>query len=354
MSENDLIVQADGPEGLKGLGILDSGIGLGRGVTDGEWDALALSMDGFAFAIDCISMYMNPLGEVIKAGVGWLMEHLDMLREPLELLTGDAAEIEAVSQTWNNIAAELQTIADDYEGAVHSTANWEGDAATAYRTLATQYVDSLREMAADAASAAKGTTATGLVIGTARALVFDMIATFVSDVIARAIIAAATAGFTFGAAIAAFISSVLADLGMLMAKVQDKIGELLHSLEQLINKFRLLGDKSADAVKVLGRTASNMGNQANKAIKATGKMMDDLAPSGGRLKDYADHVARHADSPLSKGAPSVAVNTAKEAGQQVKEQVDQFTGGSPEDGRVEPTHTRLGSRGRITGHVDDE
>src|SRR5690349_11015037 len=102
-----LIAQPKGPEPLAGAGLLDSGASLTKDIgnaSNGEWDALAMSVDGASVALDVLGMVMNPLGEIVKAGVGWLLEHVECLREPLELLTGDPKAVDAVAQTWNNIA----------------------------------------------------------------------------------------------------------------------------------------------------------------------------------------------------------------------------------------------------------
>lgn len=353
---NPLMAQPEAPKWDDGMGIVDSGVSLfgddiGK-AADGEWDVFALAVDGIAFGIDAISMYMDPLGEVIKVGVGWLLEHLDLLREPLEVLTGDHRAIQAVAQTWNNVAIELKAVGDEYEQALSATTSWSGDAAIAYRKLAQQYTGSLFQISDQAAGAAQGVTYAGIAVGTMRAIVFDIIATFVSDVIARAIIAAASSAITFGAAIAAFIASLMADLALLMAKIQKKIGKLLQAIQKFVTKFSLLGKNSASAAKALGRKATELGTEANRAAKQATRSIDELAVGAG--KRYDDYVKGAANSRVGKvGEPLTGpgARAAKEGLDQIEEQRDQMSGGTREDGKYTPPPT---TSGRISGSIADD
>ncbi|MFD1050132.1 SAM-dependent methyltransferase [Kibdelosporangium lantanae] len=49
--------------------------------------------------------------------------------EPLEVLTGDPGQIDAVAQTWENIGKRLTEAHDQYQGAMSLTDGWTGDAA---------------------------------------------------------------------------------------------------------------------------------------------------------------------------------------------------------------------------------
>jgi hypothetical protein len=44
---------------------------------------------------------------VFAAGVGWLMEHVSFLREPLDRLMGDPKAIEGHAQSWKNIEQRI-------------------------------------------------------------------------------------------------------------------------------------------------------------------------------------------------------------------------------------------------------
>ncbi|MCE7002420.1 PPE domain-containing protein [Kibdelosporangium philippinense] len=321
LSADDLIAKPAEQTGFEGTGGVESVANLVKDIgNDSNWQELTI--DGAMVGLDALSMVMNPLGELVKAGVGWLMEHLDFIREPLEVLTGDPGQINAIAETWQNIGKRLVDATNEYQTAMTLTQGWQGDAATKYRALAQSYIDSLGHIAKQAEDAASGVKIAGVVVATTRAIIFDMIATFISNVITRALLALASSWFTFGASVGAFIASVIADAVQLAAKLQKRVGKLLQAIQQFVAKYRVLGDKSADAAKSLGRTSTEMGRAANKAIKDTTKTLDALAPNAGKLKAYTDYVERMGNSPIGKRLDGMGTKTVKEGTKAVNETVN--------------------------------
>ena len=58
-------------------------------------DGLGVAMDGAASALDTLGVIEDPLGSLLSAGVGWLIEHLDFLRQPLDLLAPELGVVRA-------------------------------------------------------------------------------------------------------------------------------------------------------------------------------------------------------------------------------------------------------------------
>ncbi|MFJ4101825.1 WXG100 family type VII secretion target [Amycolatopsis japonica] len=351
MSEDLIAKKEDKSEPFKGGGVLDSGssvIGdIYKGMKGEDLDAFAVAMDGVSFGLDVLSMVLNPLGELVKAGVGWLMENLDFIREPLEILTGDPDLVQQAAQTWNNIAAELEAVAGDYEGALSTTSGWDGDAAIAYRRVALQYTQSLRDVAAEAKDSAQWITTGGMVVATARALIFDIIATFISDVITRALLALASSWFTLGGSVAAFTASIFADAVKVMAKIQKKLGKLLSAIQKFVKRFEGSSERAREAARALGRKSSELGREANKAIKASDKTLDGL--QGDNLKYLRGAKDRMENTTLGKIADNTGLKVAKEAGKAAAADHNQYSGGSSERGRITPS-----ASGRISGSLDDD
>lgn len=320
MSAEELVKQPEDVKAQAGGGIFDSGITLADDIgKDSDWGALAI--DGVMVGLDALSLVMNPLGELVKAGVGWLMEHLDFIREPLEVLTGDPAQVDAIAGTWENISKRLTEARDQYQAAMSLTDGWTGDAAAQYRTLAQSYIDGLAGVSAQASDAASGVKMAGVVVGTERAIIFDLIASFISDVITKALLALASSWFTFGASLGVFVASVVADAVALAAKLQKRIGKLLQVIQQFVSKYRVLGDRSAQAAKTLGRKSSELGREANKAIKASTKTAERLAPQSGNLKKYTDYVEKMEDSAIAKRLDGMPGKVAKEGTKATKDAV---------------------------------
>ncbi|MER6667965.1 PPE domain-containing protein [Amycolatopsis japonica] len=335
MSEDLIAKKEDDEKYFKGSGLGDSIEGLVGTLnpkTDEDIDAFALAMDGVSVGLDALSMVLNPLGELVKAGVGWLMENLDFIREPLEILTGDPELVQRAAQTWNNIAIELEAVAGDYEGSLSTTSGWDGDAAIAYRRVALQYTQSLRDVAAEAKESARWITTGGMVVATARALIFDIIATFISDVITRALLALASSWFTLGGSVAAFTASVFADAVAVMAKIQKKLGKLLSAIQKFVKRFEGSSDRAREAARALGRKSSELGREANRAIKASDETLDGL--KGDNLKYLRTAKERMETTVRGKIADNTGLKIGKEAGKAAAENREQYDGGSPKSGRI--------------------
>lgn len=82
----------------EGAGIVDTIYKAGDDILNGRTEDFA--MDGFAFGLDALGFVANPLGALASAGVGWLIEQLDFLREPLDDLAGDPGAIMGVAAVW--------------------------------------------------------------------------------------------------------------------------------------------------------------------------------------------------------------------------------------------------------------
>ena len=128
---------------------------------------------------------MDPLGSLSAAGVGWAIEHVSFLREPLDAMLGDPPVIEARAQAWHLFSRELGAQADEFEATVaRETAGWVGEAADAYRVAAGRLRDALASTAADADRVAGTVLDSAAMVGTVRSLVRDMIADWVGRLVA--------------------------------------------------------------------------------------------------------------------------------------------------------------------------
>src|SRR5881227_2887473 len=148
----------DSTTGYTGISIVESSVGLAQGIKSGDWVEVGLSAVGGA--LDVLAMVIDPLGTLASYGVSWLIEHVRPLKEALDWFAGHPDVIHAFSQTWGNVAKEVDGVAKDYaQQAKADTGGWTGDAADAYRGRATEVADAL----AGASSLADG-VGTGVMI----------------------------------------------------------------------------------------------------------------------------------------------------------------------------------------------
>jgi hypothetical protein len=250
---NPLVAEAEAPSATAGTGLVGDIANL---TADNDpWD---YTIDGVATALDVIGMALDPFGAIASAGVGWLLQHVDFLREPIDKLTGDPAAITAVSQTWVNIAKNLNQNATDYATALKSTEHWSGRAADDYRKAAEDLRAVLEATANHAMHASDGILAAGILVGTERSIIYDMISTFIGRVVVEALVALASSWFTFGASIAAFVAAVDVDAAIQGEEFALRVGALMKKIGKFAQKFDSMGNRAKTLAKDLDRAGGKL------------------------------------------------------------------------------------------------
>ncbi|MCO1576400.1 hypothetical protein M8C13_11640 [Crossiella sp. SN42] len=272
---------------LKGAGIADSlneAIGDFGRIGEPDFSVTEAVTDGAVLALDVLGIVMNPFGELGKAAAGWLIEHVDFLREGIEVVTGDPDAVKALKGTWTNIANELNSAASDYERELTSVQSWMAKTPSGqiYHQTATAYVSALRASSEKAASAAKVVEYSGIAVASVRGLIFDLIAELVGKWIGKLIAAGLTALFTLGASAAAFITSAIADACALARKIFGKLRKLTEAIEQLGVFIRKFSNSAAGAAASTKATraavdsgigaVNNVGKRATDALGTVGKV----------------------------------------------------------------------------------
>jgi contact-dependent growth inhibition (CDI) system CdiA-like toxin len=223
---NPLIAdRQDTTRGWTGIWIAEDIQQIVEGYRSGNW--IDESIGGFAASMDALAFVTDPLGTLVSWGVSWLMEQVQPLREALDWLAGDPAQITAYAQTWRNVARATAGAADDVTRAVaRDVAQWTGAAADAYRDHAAERCGVLAAAAQAAEAVGEIVEGTGLLVALVRQLVRDLIAEFVSVLAVRLWEWLAEEALTLGIA----TPWVVAQVGALVGKWVAKIGRLLHGL----------------------------------------------------------------------------------------------------------------------------
>ena len=281
-------------------------------ISDGKGIDAVFDVGGFA--IDILSDALDPLGAVIGCAVGWIVEHVSFLREPVDVLAGDAQSIKANAQTWTNVSAALNAAAQQYADDVNglSADAWSGVARQLYDAKAKGLVDVL-EASAVAATVESGLiTATGGLCAAFRAKFFEWISDFIEKAVMRGLIALANSTWSFGASLAAWVIDVEVEGGLLAAKIATEMSELLGKAARICSRFagdaqqferaaRMLTQASeslarnartlSNSMHDLQNTASTAEDATNllKAVKDAGKLLH-LGTAGNVVTDTKDGV----------------------------------------------------------------
>lgn len=246
----------------------------------GEGDVAEFGMNLGALALDGLSAMIDPLGTLATAGIGWLIEHISFLREPLDRLAGNSDNIKTAVSTWNQAALALDTIAQDQQKAVASqVSGWEQGAADRFRASQGRLAAETKAMSATCISVAKEVTTAGTITAAVRGMIRDLIAMFIWEVIRNAVIAPASSWVSFGSSPAAFAAWTVGRAAVLLGKITKQLAKLMRLVMRIAGRLKGLFAKVGDVLKGLARFGK-----------------------GGRGAGGAGGVARAADAPAAPGS----------------------------------------------------
>jgi RHS repeat-associated protein len=229
-----------------GVPLLEDATHLKSAIESGDWASVAMGAAGTA--LDALTAVMDPFGAVFAAGVGWLIEHVGPLKEALNALTGNADEIAAQSQTWTNVAKELEDVSVELVDLVKADlGGWTGPAADAYRQRADDTSALIASAQKGCEGAASGVKTAGEVVAAVRTLVRDIIAELIGHLISWAL----QVVFTLGIGLTWVVPQVVAAVAKTASKIAALTTKLVKALKALLPLLKRAGTLFEDAGKAL-------------------------------------------------------------------------------------------------------
>jgi len=232
-----------------GAGFFDSAFALKKAVDEG--DSLSIGLASAGMAIEALGMVVDPIGSLLTAGIGWLIEHIVIFRWPLDFLLGDPKGIEAAKTAIYNEGKAVKEWSEDHAAATDKfMEKWDGEAADKFRADMEGVAAQIDALAEYVDFAGKQMGIAGAVIGAVRGIVRDIIAMTLAGIIKAAIVAVALAPVTFGGSIIAAITSIMTTVGVAIAKIAKQIADTAKKLGEMIKILAKTRGAADDVVKL--------------------------------------------------------------------------------------------------------
>ena len=248
---NPLVVEPEHedaqPLNWEGAGAASSVADLNAALAADHVDPAQVAYTAAGAGLDVLGAVVSPLDSFAVAGIGWLIEHVWWLHEPLDALAGDPIQITAQAQTWHNVGVELGRVAGDYRGAAAALPAWDGSAGDAYRSAVERYAAALDRSAQNAVQLSDLVLTTGANVGTLRALIRDAIAEFAWEVIKWIAAAVITGGTALGAATVQVVLNAL-----------DLAEDISRRITRLLDALKAAGGTVAQISEALRDTAAQI------------------------------------------------------------------------------------------------
>ena len=252
-----------------GAFLLEDGETLAHAIQNGDW--VEGGMAAFSGALDTAAAISDPLGSLIAAGLGWLIEHVEPLKGWFNDLTGDAGEVSGFAQTWANVATRMHESGDLYTRRLGDLDGMSGATVDAYLAYAADTAKHLH-----AAGDWSQAVATGLEIcSTLVKIVHDLVRDALSQVVGMAISCATELIVSVGTAAPVVIEQIGTRVASLAARIGKTITRLLtsftsfkalfNSLQELMGKAKGLFDRMPPGKAGSGGRANQGGAPARSA-----------------------------------------------------------------------------------------
>ena len=242
---NELVAEVKDSETVwSGSRLIEDGFDLKEAFESKSW--VAGGLGAAATALDTAAAVMDPLGEALSAGVGWIIEHLGSLNEWLNELTGDSDAVAAAASTWTNIATKLNSCAGDLDKVCTGRlAGQESLAVATFKTLQAGSASHLRMTGQLAGAISGGLTVASMIVR----MVHDMVRDAISDVIGKLASKVAIGVLTAGLAAPWAVSTAITEVSSWVTRLSKEVADTVLSaknLKGLLSKAnRLLDDVAA-------------------------------------------------------------------------------------------------------------
>ncbi|EID55765.1 WXG100 family type VII secretion target [Saccharomonospora xinjiangensis] len=232
MSNDSLVAPVESShKAWTGSGLAEGVEGLVTAIQNEDWVSGALA--GVGLGLEVAASVLDPFSALLSNGIGWAMEYFEPLREILDELTGIPDVVMSHAATWNNMAEQLGTMAEDLTSSIEGDLpGWQGGAADAYQAMMANNVEAVGGLSAISAAMASATEGAGGLVQMTREIVRDLIA----DLVARVVVWAVEAIFvvTIPVIAAQIVAAVVKWAGRIFTYVTSLIDSLTN-LSKLLN-----------------------------------------------------------------------------------------------------------------------
>lgn len=155
-------------------------------------------------------LLVDPIGFMVSAGLGFLIDLVQPLEDLLGMVTGNPERMGAENDKWGRVRSALEPLSEQVKKVGAETMpGWQGDAATIAKQRLSEFGDAIAAVGGQIAWLETVLELAKALAGVAQDVIKGLIGSFVSEAVITWAIATATATVSFGASIPAAVSRII-------------------------------------------------------------------------------------------------------------------------------------------------
>ncbi|WP_020501323.1 WXG100 family type VII secretion target [Sciscionella marina] len=240
----------------------------------------------------------DPLNTLINKGLGFLIDHIQPLKEALEMVTGSPDALNTGAQNYLNLQQEINAIGKDLEQQFKSgSQGWEGKASEAAKKEMDGLVEGVKGTGELASAISDLLKSSGEMMKAAK----DTIISIIADFVETAITNAAAYGWVPVAGQAALVTRLgvkIAECVGKAVKFVSKVGKIIMKIGRVLESAARVLGRIGRILEKIGKFATKGGLKLNRAARTLGRRGENIAQRVGRsgLSGEARSEAEHSVS----------------------------------------------------------
>jgi len=213
---------------FSGSRILADGQAISSAFKNGDWlDGGIAFLQGLG---DLAAAATDPIGTLVKCGLGWVMSHLGPLSTWLNQLAGSQEAVDGVASQWTSTGSTMRTAGTTLAARLKDLDGLKGKTVEAYTAFATDAAAHIHASGDWADGVAKAMTDAGQLVSKMQSVVKNAISSVMATAIEAMAVVAASLGLGMGYAIARVVTKV----NEMVNKVAKPILKVLQSVKSLV------------------------------------------------------------------------------------------------------------------------
>jgi hypothetical protein len=218
------------------------GVGQINNISDhvGQGDFSAVAADIADLGVTGALAWVDPLGALVGAGVGFLVDWVKPLHDMLTWVTGDDGKIGDHRKGWQETGQSLVNLATQMSQTLQADlAEWYGPASTAAKARIDAFIEGTRDTAREIGNITGVLAFSAALMDTAMSVIKDLISQFVEWLIVTWLAAQAAAIPTLGGSEAAAAAATAGEAAVATsraARIIQKVMAIFRKLQEIIAK----------------------------------------------------------------------------------------------------------------------